>query len=44
MQNYKSWLEVLREQIELNAKQKLHDWSLAEKMTNEIFVEYGLNN
>jgi hypothetical protein len=42
LKNYKSWLKTLQEQIEENANQKLHNWSLAEKMTNEILTEYGL--
>jgi hypothetical protein len=39
---YKAYVKQLKEQIELNANQKLHSWSEAEKMTNEILGEYGL--
>jgi mannitol-1-phosphate/altronate dehydrogenase len=44
LKNYKSWLETLQDQIEENANHKLHNWSLAEKMTSEILDEYGLKN
>ncbi len=40
--NYMSYVKQLKEQIELNANQKLHSWSDAEKMTTEILAEYGL--
>lgn len=42
LKNYKSWLKTLQEQIEENANHKLHNWSLAEKMTSEILDEYEL--
>ncbi|MDP9229203.1 MAG: hypothetical protein M3O67_00865, partial [Bacteroidota bacterium] len=44
LKNYRSWLKTLQEQIEENANHKLHNWSLAEKMTNEILDEHGLKN
>lgn len=42
VRNYKDYIKQLKEQIELNADQKLHSWSEAEKMTKEILDEYGL--
>jgi hypothetical protein len=39
---YKTYVKQLKEQIELNANQKLHSWAEAEKMTKEILEEYGL--
>jgi hypothetical protein len=40
--NYNAYMMQLREQIELNANQKLHSWADAEKMTKEILEEYGI--
>jgi len=40
--NYRNYLQHLKEQIELNANQKLHSWAEAERMTQEILEEYGL--
>ena len=42
IENYRNYIKQLKEQIELNANQKLHSWSEAEKMTKEILDEYGL--
>ncbi len=43
LKNYKSYITELKEQLEANAKEKLHDWALAEKMAKEILEEYGVN-
>ncbi len=42
IKNYRNYIKQLKEQIELNANQKLHSWSEAEKMTKEILDDYGL--
>lgn len=42
IENYNTYITQLKEQIELNANQKLHSWSEAEKMTKEILDEYRL--
>jgi hypothetical protein len=42
IENYRNYIKQLKEQIELNANQKLHSWSEAEKMTREILDDYGL--
>lgn len=42
VENYRNYIKQLKGQIELNANQKLHSWSEAEKMTKEILDEYGL--
>lgn len=38
---YKLYLKNLRQSLEASAQQKLHDWSLAEKMAGEILEEWG---
>lgn len=43
IKNYKSYITELKEQLEVNAKEKLHDWALAEKMAKEILEEFGIN-
>ncbi len=39
--SYKLYVKNLRQSLETNAHQKLHDWSLAEKMADEILVEWS---
>jgi len=43
IKNYKSYITELNEQLEANAKEKLHDWALAEKMAKEILEEFGID-
>jgi len=42
LKNYKAYISELQDQLETNAKEKLHDWSLAEKMAKEILEEFGI--
>lgn len=42
LKNYKTYISELRDQLEANAKEKLHDWFLAEKMAQEILEEFGI--
>ncbi|HHE39465.1 MAG TPA: hypothetical protein ENL20_12995, partial [Candidatus Cloacimonetes bacterium] len=42
LENYKNYISLLREQLEANAQQKLHNWAEAEQMAKEILEEYGL--
>lgn len=44
LKNYHNYVSKLEDQLTNNAKEKLHDWSLAEKMTKEILEEYGLGD
>lgn len=39
---YREYVKELYENLEANAQTKLHDWSKAEKMAEEILKEYGL--
>ncbi len=43
LKNYKNYIVKLEDQLAANAKEKLHDWSIAEKMAKEILKEYGLD-
>ncbi|NQV17343.1 MAG: SAM-dependent DNA methyltransferase [Armatimonadetes bacterium] len=42
LDNYKNYVNQLKEQLEANAQQKLHSWNEAEQMAKEILEEYGL--
>jgi len=42
LKNYHSYISTLKEQLTANAKEKLHDWALAEKMAKEILEEFGV--
>ena len=42
LKNYENYVEQLKEQLEVNAQQKLHSWNEAEQMAKEILEEYGL--
>ena len=42
LKNYKNYISNLSEQLTNNAKEKLHDWAIAEKMAKEILEEWGL--
>lgn len=42
LKNYHSYICELEEQLTANVKEKLHEWSLAEKMAKEILQEYGI--
>ncbi|NQT65766.1 MAG: SAM-dependent DNA methyltransferase [FCB group bacterium] len=42
LDNYKNYVNQLKEQIEANAQQKLHSWNEAEQMAKEILEEYGI--
>ena len=44
IKNYHSYISGLKDQLEANAKEKLHDWSLAEKMAKEILEDFGVNS
>jgi hypothetical protein len=44
IKNYHSYISELKDQLEANAKEKLHNWSEAEKMTKEILEEFGVNS
>ncbi len=41
LSSYKKYIKQLIKDIEQNAHEKLHDWSLAEKMAREILEEWG---
>jgi hypothetical protein len=42
LDNYKNYVNQLKEQLEANAQQKLHSWNEAEQMAKEILEEYGM--
>ena len=42
LKNYRAYIKELRAQLEADAKQKTHEWSIAEKMAKEILEEFGL--
>lgn len=42
LKHSKNYISNLRDQLTTNAKEKLHDWAIAEKMSKEILDEYGL--
>ena len=42
LKNYHAFISTLKEQLTANAKEKLHDWALAEKMAKEILEEFGV--
>ncbi len=44
LKNYKNYISNLSDQLTNNAKEKLHDWAIAEEMAKEILEEYGLEN
>ncbi|MEW5842714.1 MAG: N-6 DNA methylase [Bacteroidota bacterium] len=43
LKNYNAYIDDLQDRLEANAKEKLHDWALAEKMAKEILEEHGIN-
>ena len=42
LKNYHAYISTLKEQLTANAKEKLHDWALAEKMAKEILEDFGV--
>lgn len=42
LKNYSRYLKNMKKSLEEDANQKLHDWSVAERMAKEILEEYGL--
>lgn len=42
LKKYNRYVKNLRKLLEEDAHQKLHDWSVAERMAKEILEEYGL--
>jgi len=42
VKNYHAYISTLKELLTANAKEKLHDWALAEKMAKEILEEFGV--
>ncbi|MCK4653840.1 MAG: N-6 DNA methylase [Candidatus Cloacimonetes bacterium] len=42
LENYKNYVNQLKEQLAANAQLKLHSWNEAEQMAKEILGEYGL--
>ncbi|MFA5803185.1 MAG: N-6 DNA methylase [Melioribacteraceae bacterium] len=42
LKNYHAYIKELRAQLEADAKQKTHEWSIAEKMAKEILEEFGV--
>ena len=42
LKNYHKYISELKDQLEENAKEKLHDWAIAEKMAKEILEEFGI--
>lgn len=42
LKKYNRYFKDLKKSLEEDAHQKLHDWSVAEKMVKEILEEYGL--
>ncbi|NJD22550.1 MAG: hypothetical protein FIA82_07750 [Melioribacter sp.] len=43
LKNYNTYIKELKTHLEVNAKEKLHDWALAEKMAKEILEEFGVD-
>ncbi|MDI6802613.1 MAG: N-6 DNA methylase [Bacteroidota bacterium] len=44
LKKYHRYVRNLRKSLEEDAHQKLHDWSVAERMAKEIMEEYGIHN
>lgn len=44
LKNHKAYIKELKARLEANAREKLHDWALAEKMAKEILEEFGVRN
>jgi hypothetical protein len=44
LRRYKEYCLQLKESLEQNAYEKLHNWAIAEKITKEIMEEWGLDN
>lgn len=42
LKNYYNYVSKLEDQLTNNAKEKLHNWALAEKMAKEIMEDWGL--
>jgi type I restriction enzyme M protein len=42
LKNYRNYISELSDQLTANAREKLHDWSLAERMSKEILSDFGL--
>jgi len=42
VKNYRAYISTLNEQLTANAKEKLHEWALAEKMAKEILEAFGV--
>ena len=42
LKNFHRYVRGLRKSLEEDAHQKLHDWSIAERMAREILAEYGI--
>ena len=42
LKNYHRYIKGLRKSLEEDAEQKLHDWSIAERMAKDILEEYGI--
>ncbi|MDR3596877.1 hypothetical protein, partial [Clostridium sp.] len=42
LKNYRNYISELSDQLTANAREKLHDWSLAERMSKEILSDFGI--
>lgn len=42
LKNYHNYISELSEQLTANAREKLHEWSLAERMSKEILSDFGI--
>jgi hypothetical protein len=43
LKNYNNYISGLRDQLTANAREKLHDWSIAESMSKEILTDFGIS-
>jgi hypothetical protein len=42
LKKYHNYISTLSDQLTVNAREKLHDWSLAERMSKEILSDFGI--
>ena len=42
LNNYHNYISKLSDQLTANAREKLHEWSSAERMSKEILSDFGI--
>ena len=42
LKNYGNYISELRDQLTANAREKIHDWSIAESMAKQILSDFGI--